>query len=92
LNHLDTKFLSRRSDIIVSSTLSITLTPMDDDRFKPKNFAKMDQEEITEYVDLRNEYRSRFVPRVGVPIPRYLKDVNGDPQDIDSDMSEEGDL
>jgi hypothetical protein len=29
LNHLNTKFLARRSDIIVSSTLSITLTPED---------------------------------------------------------------
>jgi len=30
LNHLLTKFIARRSDIIVSSTLSITLTPNDD--------------------------------------------------------------
>jgi len=30
LNHLSTKFIARRSDIIVSSTLSITLTPQDD--------------------------------------------------------------
>ena len=30
LTHLNTKFLARRSDIIVSSTLSITLTPQDD--------------------------------------------------------------
>ena len=30
LNHLQTKFVARRSDIIVSSTLSITLTPQDD--------------------------------------------------------------
>lgn len=30
LNHLTTKFIARRSDIIVSSTLSITLTPVDD--------------------------------------------------------------
>ena len=29
LNHLNTKFLARRSDIIVSSTLSITLTPIE---------------------------------------------------------------
>ena len=27
LTHLNTKFVARRSDIIVSSTLSITLTP-----------------------------------------------------------------
>jgi hypothetical protein len=27
LNHLPTKFITRRSDIIVSSTMSITLTP-----------------------------------------------------------------
>ena len=30
LNHLDTKLIARRSDIIVSSTISITLTPQDD--------------------------------------------------------------
>ena len=29
LKHLPTKFFCRRSDIIVSSTLSITLTPKD---------------------------------------------------------------
>jgi len=38
LNHLETKFIARRSDIIVSSTLSITLTPIDDG-FKPCHFA-----------------------------------------------------
>ena len=37
LNHLNTKFLTRRSDIIISSTLSITLTPQDN--FKPTSFA-----------------------------------------------------
>ena len=38
LNHLNIKFLSRRSDIIVSSTMSITLTPLEAD-FEPCCFA-----------------------------------------------------
>ena len=41
LNHLNTKFIARRSDIIVSSTLSITLTPLDD-QFMPIQFANVD--------------------------------------------------
>ena len=36
LTHLNTKFLARRSDIIVSSTLSITLTPIEDKYTKKK--------------------------------------------------------
>ena len=61
LNHLDTKLLARRSDIIVSSTLSITLTPVDDDGYKPSQFAKVTPKQIWEYSMLRQEYRAFFV-------------------------------
>ena len=52
LNHLQTTFLARRSDIIVSSTLSITLTPKDDE-FIPTSFARIENDEITDWVNLR---------------------------------------
>jgi len=60
LNHLSTKFIARRSDIIVSSTLSITLTPVDDG-FVPTAFALINEDELAEYVLRRQEYRSMQV-------------------------------
>lgn len=57
MNHLNTKFLARRSDIIVSSTLSVTLTP-EDDGFRPTHFAEIEDYEIWEYVMRRQEYRA----------------------------------
>ena len=60
LNHLSTKFIARRSDIIVSSTLSITLTPIDD-VYEPAHFAIMDDDAIWEYTKLKNEYRATLV-------------------------------
>ena len=56
----NTKFLARRSDIIVSSTMSITLTPQDDE-FKIKDLNKLNEEEITNWVNLRHEFRSLSV-------------------------------
>jgi len=52
LNHLSTKYIARRSDILVSSTLSITLTPIVD-VFEPAHFATMEDEEVWNYVMLR---------------------------------------
>ena len=57
LNHLSTKFIARRSDIIVSSTLSVTLAP-EDDGFEPSKFALLNEKEIWMYVVLRQEYRA----------------------------------
>ena len=70
LNHLHTKFIARRSDIIVSSTLSITLTPMDD-QFVPIHFASIGEDEIWDYVMKWQEYRafgvnSNVLPKPGV--------------------------
>jgi len=67
LQHLPTKFLTRRSDIIVSSTMSITLTPNDDD-YKPLNTNEMDLEAITNWVNLRHEYRASKVKQAKLGI------------------------
>ena len=64
LNHLNTKFLTRRSDIIVSSTLSFTLTPQDD--FLPTSFAKLTREEIDKYVDYRSEFRAKTIKQFSI--------------------------
>ena len=57
LTQLNTKFIARRSDIIVSSTLSITLTP-EDDGFVPLSLYDANYDKIWEYCMLRQEYRS----------------------------------
>ena len=57
LNQLNTRFTARRSDIIINSTLSITLTPQDDG-FEPVSFATIEHSEINKYVRLRNVYRA----------------------------------
>ena len=59
LNHLPTKLIARRSDIIVSSTISITMSPHDD--FKPTTFSKMEPEDVDEWVKMRSEYRAHFI-------------------------------
>ena len=66
LTHLNTKFLARRSDIIVSSTLSITLTPTED-KFTAKKKAKMTDEEVVEWIDKRQEFRAHFLEIAQLP-------------------------
>ena len=56
LNHLSTKLLTRRSDIIMTSTLSITLTPKDD--FIPISFAFLTPKNIQQWITYRNKFRS----------------------------------
>ena len=60
LSHIDTKFFARRSDIIVSSTLSITLTPTMEDHLQEKQHATMTDAEAWAWVNRRQEFRSRF--------------------------------
>ena len=66
LTHLNTKFLARRSDIIVSSTLSITLTPTED-KFVAKKKGKMTDEEVVEWVNKRQEFRAHFMELAELP-------------------------
>ena len=58
LKHSLTKFLSRRSDILVSSTMSITLTPMDEFMPTSTNNMKMGDADLERWVNLRHEYRA----------------------------------
>jgi hypothetical protein len=60
LSHIPTKFRARRSDIIVSSTLSITLTPSDGD-YKCKDHALMTAVELSQWCDKRSEFRAQSV-------------------------------
>lgn len=66
LTHLPTKFRTRRSDIILSSSLSITLIPSDP-KFKKKDLALLkkddskDIDEIVEWSNLRHKYRATQV-------------------------------
>jgi hypothetical protein len=60
LSHIPTKFRARRSDIIVSSTLSITLTPSDGD-YKCKDLALMSSHELSQWCDKRSEFRAQLI-------------------------------
>ena len=57
LSHLNTRFLCRRSDILVSSTLSMTLTPIEQGKQK-KNLVEMTLDQRKEWVDLRHEFNA----------------------------------
>ena len=58
LTHLRTKEYARRSDIIVSSTLSFTLTPKEGDFVSQVYFANITEEETKKWVDKRQEFRT----------------------------------
>ena len=57
LNHLNTKFVARRSDIIISSTLSITLTPVESNVI-PTHFALITPDEIVKFVQCKNDFKA----------------------------------
>lgn len=60
LTHRPVKFVARRSDIIVSSTLSITLTPADSE-YKPLDIGLLQQDEIERWCHKRHQYRGIMV-------------------------------
>jgi len=66
LTHLPTRFVFRRSDILVSSTLSITLTPLERG-FERKNLVEMTEEELTRWIDLRYEFTSKNIKHQVLP-------------------------
>ena len=67
LTHTDAKQQARRSDIIVSSTLSITMTPQDDEYERARTkFALVSEEETKRWVDKRHIYRSISVQQAGL--------------------------
>lgn len=53
LTHKPIKFVARRSDIIVSSTLSITLTPADSD-YRPLDKGCLSIEELSQWCHKRH--------------------------------------
>jgi len=60
LTHLPTKYRTRRSDIIVSSTLSITLVPADSE-YRVKDLCLIKNEEIDRWCDIRSLYRASMI-------------------------------
>ena len=60
LTHIPIKFRTRRSDIIVSSTIQITLAPSES-LYKPKDQALLTPEEVTEWCNKRHEFRALSV-------------------------------
>lgn len=60
LTQIPTKFRARRSDIIVSSTLSITLSPCDGD-YQVKDLGVLNKEELSQWCDKRSDYRASLV-------------------------------
>merc|ERR1740139_1650239 len=66
LTHLPTKFIYRRSDILVSSTLSITLSPIMHGAEK-KHLAHLNSEDVKDWVDRRHEYKAFDVINTEMP-------------------------
>lgn len=60
LTHVPVKFRTRLSDIIVSSTLQITLAPHESG-FKPKDLGLIEVDETIEWCNKRQEYRALSV-------------------------------
>lgn len=75
LNHLPTKFIARRSDIIISSTLSFTLTPIEYNS-TPTHFALVTLDEKDDYVMQRNVFRALNVTSNELPIPKKIRGSN----------------
>ena len=83
LDHDSTKFFARRSDIIVSSTMSITFMPVDD--FKKINFSEIGAEEIKQWVDLKQAYRAAFVKQAKLP-PEYAFGIMSESDESDPEV------
>ena len=56
LTHKPVKFVARRSDIIVSSTLSITLTPADSD-YRPLDKGLLMPSQLIQWCHKRHQFR-----------------------------------
>ena len=59
LTHRPVKFIARRSDIIVSSTLQLTLTPADKG-YRPLDHALLSREQIYDWCEQRCAYRALY--------------------------------
>ena len=63
--------LCRRSDILVSATLSLTMTPQEQGA-KKKNLVEMNTKQLKDWVDLRHEFNAKAVNRHEVPVPNFI--------------------
>lgn len=50
--------LGRRSDIMITSTLSMSIFPKDQRVIKAVAFAKMNQEELNDYIDEKQAFKA----------------------------------
>ena len=72
LHHLPTEFFCRRSDILVSSTLSFTLCPVEQSTYVKKNFADLTDEEIYEWTNLRHKFLARHIKHTELRKPKFM--------------------
>lgn len=71
MTQLPTRFVARRSDIIVSSTLSFTLTP-EDNSLKKKNLVEMNEREREDWVNLRHKFNATQTVQHDWPAQGYV--------------------
>jgi hypothetical protein len=71
LTHLPTRFIFRRSDILVSSTLSVTLTPLERG-YERKDLARMSEKELTDWINTRFEFTAKNLQHQYIPDPGYI--------------------
>ena len=71
LSYLTTELLFRRSDILVSSTLSFSLTPLEEKR---RHLVQMTEAQLKEWVDLKSEFRAMNVCTFDLPRKGYSPD------------------
>ena len=82
LTHKPVKFVARRSDIIVSSTLSITLTPADSD-YRPLDKGLLTPEQLSIWCHKRCQFRGNSVKVASLDFlddPEYYLAITENPE------------
>lgn len=82
LTHKPVKFVARRSDIIVSSTLSITLTPADSE-YRPLDRGLLDPTQLSVWCHKRHEFRGHNVTLASLDFlddPEYFIKITESPE------------
>lgn len=89
LHSLNTKFVARRSDVIVSSTMSFTMTPVD--AFDKIQLASFNREEIKQWVDIRQESRREKVFQAHILSREEIEAIESEDSVIEeADFTENG--
>ena len=71
LSHLETKLLCKRSDILVSASLSFTLTPLVTGRQK-SHLVQMDDDRRFQWVNYRHEFNAKTIDMHKVPMSHFI--------------------